>query len=203
MAADAPSVNDMTSTDTDLVETSAESSAPETAAPETAAPEASATGASDYVTPARRLDIDGIAPAFTRAVGALDDAAEAEADRAGIGAGLRDLVRLRASQLNGCSYCVDTHARDARAAGESEQRVFAVAVWPESNFFTARERAAFRLVDAVTRLSETHVPDDVFAEAAERWSDEEIAALLAITVSINAWNELAVATRSWRPRLRS
>jgi len=155
------------------------------------------------VVPARRLDLDGIAPAFARAVSALDDAAEAEADRAGLGAGIRELVRLRASQLNGCSYCVDLHSRDARKAGEPEQRVYATAVWPESNFFTARERAAFGLVDAVTRLSETHVPDDVMAEAAEHWSPDELAALLALIVSVNAWNELAVTTRAWRPRLRS
>ena len=156
----------------------------------------------DAVVPARRLDFDGVAPAFTRAVSALDDAAEAEADRAGLGAGIRELVRLRASQLNGCSYCVDLHSRDAREAGEPEQRVYAVAVWPESNFFTARERAALGLVDSVTRLSETHVPDEVMEVAAEHWSPDEVAALLALIVSVNAWNELAVATRGWRPRLR-
>lgn len=164
--------------------------------------EAPATPTDSAVVPVRRLDFDGVAPAFTRAVSALDDAAEAEADRAGLGASIRELVRLRASQLNGCSYCVDLHSRDARAAGEPEQRVYAVAVWPESNFFTARERAALGLVDSVTRLSETHVPDDVMAEAAEHWSPDELAALLALIVSVNAWNELAVATRSWRPRLR-
>ena len=156
-----------------------------------------------FVVPARRLDFDGVAPGFARAVSTLDDAAEAEADRAGLGAGIRELVRLRASQLNGCSYCVDLHSRDAREAGEPVQRVDAIAVWPESNFFTARERAALRLVDSVTRLSETHVPDDVWAEAAEHWSPDELAAILALIVSVNAWNELAVSTRGWRPRLRS
>ncbi|MGW4929490.1 carboxymuconolactone decarboxylase family protein [Agromyces sp. NPDC004153] len=155
-----------------------------------------------YVVPVRRLDFDGVAPAFARAVSALDDAAEAEADRAGLGAGIRELVRLRASQLNGCSYCVDLHSRDARAAGEPEQRVHAIAVWPESNFFTARERAALGLVDSVTRLSETHVPEAVWAAAAEHWSPDELAAILALIVSVNAWNELAVSTRGWRPRLR-
>ncbi|MFB9641142.1 carboxymuconolactone decarboxylase family protein [Agromyces lapidis] len=154
------------------------------------------------VAPARRLDLDGIAPAFVRAVTALDEAAEAEADRAGIEKGLRELVRLRASQLNGCSYCVDLHSRDAAASGESVQRLYAVAIWPESNFFTARERAAFALVDAVTRLSETHVPDDVWHVASGAFSDDELAALLALVVSVNAWNELAVSTRGWRPKLR-
>lgn len=154
------------------------------------------------VAPTRRLDLDGVAPAFVRAVSALDDAAEAEADRAGIEKGLRELVRLRASQLNGCSYCVDLHSRDAATAGEHVQRLYAVVVWRESNFFTARERAAFELVDAVTRLSETHVPDDVWHEASTAFTDDELAALLALVVSVNAWNELAVSTRGWRPKLR-
>ncbi|UOE43005.1 carboxymuconolactone decarboxylase family protein [Agromyces larvae] len=155
------------------------------------------------IAPRRRLDFDGVAPAFSRAVSALDDAAVAEADRAGIEPLIRELVRLRASQLNGCSYCVDLHSRDALERGEHDQRLFAVAVWEESNFFTARERAAFALTDAVTRLSETHVPDDVWHEASAQFTDDELAALLALLVSINAWNELAVATRGWRPKLRA
>ncbi|WP_243695341.1 carboxymuconolactone decarboxylase family protein [Agromyces protaetiae] len=134
---------------------------------------------------------------------ALDDAAIAEADRVGIEPLLRELVRLRASQLNGCSYCVDQHSRDALAAGEHDQRLFAVAVWRESNFFTPRERAAFALTDAVTRLSETHVPDEVWHEASAHFTDDELAALLALLVSINAWNELAVSTRGWRPKLQA
>ncbi|MFF2388204.1 carboxymuconolactone decarboxylase family protein [Agromyces sp. NPDC058104] len=161
-----------------------------------------AAASADPVAPARRLDLDGVAPAFVRAVSALDEAAEAEADRAGIEPGLRELVRLRASQLNGCSYCVDLHSRDAATAGERVQRLYAVAVWPESNFFTARERAAFALADAVTRLSETHVPDEVWLEASAQFTDDELAALLALLVSVNAWNELAVSTRGWRPKLR-
>jgi len=160
------------------------------------------TNPTDTITPARRLDVDGVAPAFTRAVSALDDAASAEADRAGIEPGLRDLMKLRASQLNGCAYCVDLHSHDAREAGESDQRIFAVAVWPEANFFTARERAALALTDSVTRLSETHVPDGVWNEASAHFSDDELAALLALIVSINAWNEISVATRGWRAMRR-
>ncbi|GAB3394023.1 carboxymuconolactone decarboxylase family protein [Humibacter soli] len=153
------------------------------------------------IAPARRLDFDGLVPAFSRAVSALDDAAIAELDRTGIDLGIRELVRLRASQLNGCSYCVDTHTSAAQSAGEPLQRIAAVAVWHESNFFTAAERAAFSLTDAVTRLSETHVPDDVVAEARAHYSDEQVAALLALLVSINAWNEIGVTARCWRPRL--
>lgn len=161
-----------------------------------------ATTTATLHTPARRLDFDGIAPAFTRAVAALDEAAAAEADRAGIEPGLRDLVKLRASQLNGCAYCVDLHSHDAREAGESDQRIFAVAVWAEANFFTDRERAAFALTDSVTRLSETHVPDETWAEASAHFDDDELAALIALLVSINAWNEISVATRGWRAKRR-
>ncbi|MRG59301.1 carboxymuconolactone decarboxylase family protein [Agromyces sp. CFH 90414] len=168
-----------------------------------AATPASASPAASPVAPTRRLDLDGVAPAFVRAVSALDDAAEAEADRAGIEKSLRELVRLRASQLNGCSYCVDLHSRDAREAGVPVQHLYALAVWPESNFFTARERAAFALADAVTRLSETHVPDEAWREASEQFTDDELAALLALLVSVNAWNELAVSTRGWRPKLHA
>lgn len=149
-----------------------------------------------------RLDVEAAAPTFLKAMSRLDAAAVHELDRAGIEPGLRELVRLRASQLNGCAYCVDTHARDAAAVGEPEQRIRAVAVWREAPFFTARERAALALTDAVTRLSETHVPDDVHAEAAAHFTDEELAALLTLVVTINAWNALSLASRSWAPQRR-
>jgi AhpD family alkylhydroperoxidase len=150
------------------------------------------------VRPARRLDFDGLVPAFSRAVSALDDAATAEAEAAGIAPGLVELVRLRTSQLNGCSYCVDLHSRAARDAGESFQRIAAVAVWPEATFFTAKERAAFALADSVARMAETHVPDAVVSELRETWTEAEAAALVALLVSINAWNAIGVAARCWR-----
>src|ERR1700742_3442466 len=98
-----------------------------------------------------RLDVDAAAPAFSKAMSPLDTPATRELDRVGFPAGLRDLVRLRASQINGCAYCVDMHATDAVAAGEPGQRVSAVAIWAESPFFTERERAALRFTEAVTR----------------------------------------------------
>lgn len=108
---------------------------------------------------------------------------------------LRDLVSLRASILNGCAYCVDMHTLDARARGETEQRLYAVATWHEAPFFNDRERAALQLTDSITLLSETHVPREAFDEAREHFDDEELAQLIwAITV-INAWNRLAVTTR--------
>src|SRR5262245_4038512 len=105
-----------------------------------------------------RLDVDSAVPAFSRAMSRLDGAATQELDRVGFPAGLRDLLRLRASQINGCAYCVDTHSADAVGAGEPAQRVNAVAVWNESPFFTERERAAFRFTEVVTRVADTHVP---------------------------------------------
>ncbi|MDL9980949.1 carboxymuconolactone decarboxylase family protein [Microbacterium sp. ASV49] len=150
------------------------------------------------IRPAIRFDFDALVPSFSRAVASLDHAAKVEAERAGIPAGLTELLRLRTSQINGCAYCVDTHSRDARDAGESFQRISAVAVWEESNFFTQKERSAFALADSVARLADTHVPDAIVADVLEVWTEAEAAAILAILVSINAWNEIGVTARCWR-----
>jgi AhpD family alkylhydroperoxidase len=150
------------------------------------------------IRPARRLDFDSLVPAFSRAVSALDDAAVVEVEGAGIPSGLVELLRLRTSQLNGCSYCVDLHSRAARDAGESFQRIAAVAVWEEATFFTAKERAAFALADSVARMAETHVPDAVVSDVQQVWTDGEAAAILALLVSINAWNAIGVTARCWR-----
>ncbi|MBS1699438.1 MULTISPECIES: carboxymuconolactone decarboxylase family protein [unclassified Microbacterium] len=144
-----------------------------------------------------RLDIDTVAPRFSRALAGLDAAMVRELDAAGIDARLRELVRLRASQINGCSYCVDLHAGDAAKAGDTAARIAAVAVWQESPFFTARERAAFALTESITRLSETHVPDADWAAAATRFSPEELGALVSLIVVINAWNAVGVSTHAW------
>ncbi|MBN9140047.1 MAG: carboxymuconolactone decarboxylase family protein [Micrococcales bacterium] len=161
------------------------------------------TNTSDLVTIPQRFDFDALAPVFSRAVTALHDAAEGEADRAGIDAGLRELMRLRASQLNGCAYCVDLHSRDAAEHGVVTQRIHAVAIWEDSPFFTAAERAALRLTESVTRLSETHVPESVVEEARAHFTEAQLAALLALIVTINAWNAIGVTARCWSPRLRS
>ena len=127
----------------------------------------------------------------------LDTSATRELDRVGFPAGLRELVRLRASQINGCAYCVDTHSTDAAAAGESAQRINAVAVWNESPFFTERERAALRFTEVVTRVADTHVPPEEYDAVAAHWSPDEVGALLALIVTINAWN----GTGRGHPRL--
>ena len=148
-----------------------------------------------------RLDVDAVVPAFSKAMNNLDRATARELDRAGLSANLRELVRLRASQLNGCSYCVDVHGAAAIAAGEPVQRVLAVAVWRESAFFTARERAALAFTESVTLAAQTKVPAAEFALVAEQFSTEEVGALLALVITINAWNAIGVAARPWEPTL--
>jgi AhpD family alkylhydroperoxidase len=146
-----------------------------------------------------RLDFDDAAPGFSRAMARLDQAATAELDRAQIDPRLRELVRIRASQLNGCAYCIDMHTKDARAIGETEQRLYGLAAWPETPYFTARERAALAFTEAVTRLADTHVPDQAYSDVAAEFSGQEIAALVSLIVAINAWNAISVSTRAWVP----
>ena len=135
-----------------------------------------------------RMRIARVARATYAAMNALDDAVELDP-------GLRDLVSLRASILNGCAYCVDMHTLDARKRGESEQRLYAVAAWPEAPFFDERERAALALTDAVTQVGSGQVPRAVWDEAAAHFPEEELAKLLWAIVVINAWNRIAIATR--------
>jgi AhpD family alkylhydroperoxidase len=108
--------------------------------------------------------------------------------------GLRDLVFLRTSQINGCAYCVDQHSRDLRKGGETERRVFAVAAWRESPFFTERERAAFAVADAIALLPQDGLPDDVYEAALDQFDAEELAQVIAACVVMNAWNRIAVST---------
>ena len=146
-----------------------------------------------------RLDFDAHAPGFSRAMSHLDQAATKELDKAEIDPKLRELVRIRASQLNGCAYCVDMHAKDARAIGETEQRIYGLAAWRETPYFTPRERAALAFTESVTRLSDTHVPDQVYQDVAMEFSPQEVAALVSLIVTINAWNAISVSTRAWIP----
>ena len=109
---------------------------------------------------------------------------------------LLDLVYLRASQLNGCAYCLDMHWKDLRAEGESEQRLYGLDAWEESPYYTDRERAALAWTEAVTRLTNRAVPDAVFAEARRHFSEKELADLTLAIVGINGWNRLNVAFRT-------
>jgi AhpD family alkylhydroperoxidase len=137
-----------------------------------------------------RIDAEGAAPSGYRAMCHLDNATAALA----LDPLLRELIRVRASMLNGCAYCVDMHTKDARAKGETEQRLYAVATWHEAPFFSPAERAALALTDALTLLAGNPLPDDVVAEAEAQLGAEGAAAATWIIVTINAWNRVAIAS---------
>jgi AhpD family alkylhydroperoxidase len=134
-----------------------------------------------------RISLPTAASAVYRAIDALDASAAFEPR-------LRELVRIRASQINGCAFCVDMHCVDAQSAGEQDRRIFAVAAWRESPFFDERERAALDLTEAMTRLSEKGVPDEVYERAADLFGEEELGHLMGVIIAINAWNRVGVAT---------
>ncbi len=156
----------------------------------------------EYVPVPARLDFDALVPAFSRAVTALDEAATAEADGAGLDKALRELIRLRASQLNGCAYCVDMHARAARNAGVSSQRVDAISIWRDSNVFTAAERAALDLTEQVTLLASSRVPEASVQAVVAAFGERGAAALLTLVIAINTWNTIGVTTRCWPTPVR-
>src|SRR6516164_4151051 len=140
-----------------------------------------------------RLDFDAHAPAFAKALAHLDNAATKQLDQVDFDHRLRELVRIRASQLNGCAYCIDMHTKDARKLGETEQRIYALPAWRETPFFTARERVALAFTESVTQLASTHVPDADYEPVAKEFSPAEAAALVGLLVAINAWNRIGVA----------
>ncbi len=109
---------------------------------------------------------------------------------------LRELVKLRASQVNGCAYCIDMHWKDARAAGETEQRLYGLDAWEESPYYTDRERAALSWTESVTRVADTHVPDAAYDAARSQFSEQEIIDLTWLLAAINAWNRVAIAART-------
>jgi AhpD family alkylhydroperoxidase len=117
----------------------------------------------------------------------------------GLELSLIELVRLRASQINGCAFCIDMHSKDARAAGETEQRLYALSAWRETSFYTERERAALALTEAVTQLAGTHGPKAAVDEAGGVFSPEELTYLLYAIIEINAWNRLAITTGAPEP----
>ncbi len=112
----------------------------------------------------------------------------------GLEGSLLELVKVRASQINGCAFCIDMHTKDARAAGESEQRLYALSAWREAPFFTERERAALALTEAVTLIADSHAPQAVIDGAAAAFSPDELTWLLYAVIEINAWNRLAITT---------
>jgi AhpD family alkylhydroperoxidase len=121
-----------------------------------------------------RLDFDSHAAGFARALAHLDQAATKELDRVDFDSRLRELVRIRASQLNGCAYCIDMHTKDARAVGESEQRLYSISAWRDTPYFSERERAALAFTEAVTLMANDHVPDAAYEAVAAHYSPEEV-----------------------------
>lgn len=140
----------------------------------------------------QRLDYAAIAPEGIKKMGGL----EMYVRQCGLEPSLLELVKTHASQINGCAYCIDMHTKDARAHGESEQRLYALPAWRETPFFTDRERAALAWTEAVTKVSEGHVPDEIFNEASEHFSETELVNLTLAVVVINSWNRLAISFRA-------
>jgi len=117
-------------------------------------------------------------------------------DNSGLERPLMELVKMRASQINGCAYCLDMHSKDARALGETEQRLYGLSAWHESPFYTERERAALAWTDALTLVSQTHASDDVYQDVRKQFSERELVDLTMVIVAINGWNRLAIGFRS-------
>ncbi|GAA1622740.1 carboxymuconolactone decarboxylase family protein [Kribbella alba] len=139
----------------------------------------------------RRVKIATLAPDFYQALIDLD-----AQSATGLDPRLADIVRIRASQLNGCAYCVDMHTLDARHAGDSEQRMNLIATWREARkFYSEQEQAALELTEAITLISVDHVPDEVYAIAAAAFDDKELAQLIGLIITINAWNRVGVSGR--------
>ncbi|SIO50650.1 carboxymuconolactone decarboxylase family protein [Paraburkholderia phenazinium] len=138
-----------------------------------------------------RLDFYKASPTGTRAMMALEKAVS----ECGLEKPLMELVRLRASQINGCAFCVDMHTTDARKGGETERRLASIVVWREAPFFSARERAALEWTEALTLVAQTHVPDAVWDAVRPHFTDQELADLTMLVVAINGWNRISVGFR--------
>ena len=135
------------------------------------------------------------APAAIAAVKALSDHVESS----GFEPGLLELVKTRASQINGCAFCIHMHTRDARARGETEERLYLLDAWRESPLYTPRERGALAWTEALTEIARTHAPDEVYAEAREHFTEKELVELTVAIGMINVWNRIAIGFRAVHP----
>jgi len=139
-----------------------------------------------------RIDLTHVNPGVMQAMLGLErQVAQARFDHK-----LLNLVRMRASQINGCAYCLDMHSKDARAIGETEQRLYGLDAWRETPYYSARERAALEWTEALTLVAESRVPDEVYERVREQFSEDELAHLSLAIVAINGWNRLNVAART-------
>jgi AhpD family alkylhydroperoxidase len=150
-----------------------------------------------------RFDFHSVAPRGLQAMLGL----QAYVNNAGLEHSLLELVKMRASQINGCAYCLDMHSKDARAAGETEQRLYLLDAWEETSLYSPRERAALEWTEAVTRVADGHVPDEVYRSVREHFSEEELVNLTYALVAINGWNRLCIAFRAqagtYRPKAKA
>jgi AhpD family alkylhydroperoxidase len=142
-----------------------------------------------------RLNPYQLAPELMKAMMALEETVA----QSGLEKPLIELVKIRASQINGCAFCLHMHTRDARAGGESEERIYLLDAWRESPLYTARERAALAWTEAVTLVSQTHVPDEAYAEVREQFDEKDLVKLTMLLVAINGWNRIAISFRSLHP----
>lgn len=138
-----------------------------------------------------RMDYASVAPDAVKAMWGL----EKYVRDCGLESSLLELVKYRASQINGCAFCMDMHTKDARAHGETEQRLYTLSAWRETPFFSDRERAALAWTEAVTTVAESNVPDEIYERAREQFSEKELVNLTLAIVAINGWNRLAVSFR--------
>ena len=143
-----------------------------------------------------RLDWNSVAPDVAKAMQGLEECVYKSGRAAGLERSLLNLIKLRASQINGCAWCIDMHTKDARAEGETEQRLYLVSAWREAPFFTERERAALAWTEAVTLVSQDHVPDEVYDHARRHFNEKELVYLTLAIVAINGWNRLNVSMRT-------
>lgn len=141
---------------------------------------------------ARRTDYGRVGNEGVAALGKL----EAYVRRSGLERSLLELVKTRASQLNGCGYCLDMHTKDARAAGETEQRLYVLSAWREAPFYAERERAALEWAEALTLIPQNDVPDDLYERVSQQFDDKELVDLTLAITTINTWNRLAIAFRT-------
>lgn len=139
-----------------------------------------------------RIDYRKIHPAAMQAMVGLEQAVH----EGPLEPELLELIKMRASQINGCAYCLDMHSKDARARGESEQRLYLLNAWREAPFYSDRERAALAWCEMITLVAEQHAPDDVYQELSAHFSDEEIVSLTLAIVAINGWNRFAIGLES-------
>jgi AhpD family alkylhydroperoxidase len=142
-----------------------------------------------------RMNYFAAAPETIKAIAAIEPIIAAS----GLEPSLIELVKLRASQINGCAYCLHMHSKDARAHGETEERLYLLNAWRESPLYTEKERAALAWTEALTLISETHAPDDVYAELGKQFSETEIVNLTALIGVINTWNRIAIGFRAVHP----